>query len=142
MSLSISVGGDVAVSTRSTLRANVHSGGGQVLGHHHHCLPPLSLTTPPPCQLGLTVVVALPHPPWLSSFCPLSTSRAVACEIGGRWCVVHYRHGALELVVLVAGWGWQSCTPIAPPIHCTSSGSWQWLGVLSSSVPFHPQSTP
>jgi hypothetical protein len=87
-------------------------------------------------------VVVSPRPPWLSSFHPLSTSRAVAREIGGGWCVVRYCRGALELVVLIAGWGWRSCTPIAPPVHRTSSGSWQWLGVLSSSVPFHPRSTP
>jgi len=63
--LSIPVGGDVAVSTCSTLWVNAHSGGGWVLGHCHSCclLPMSSLTTCPPCKLGLpAVVVSLPSP--------------------------------------------------------------------------------
>ena len=116
LSLSIPMGGDVAVSTCSALRVNAHSGGGQVLGCHHRCLlPPLSLTTHPPCKLGLTAVVVSPCP-WL--------------EVGG-----------VLSVTVMGPWSWWSCTPIAPPVHRTSSGSWQWLCVLVLLVPFHPTSS-
>jgi len=117
LSLSIPVGGDMAVSTHSTLWVNAHSGGGQVLGHHHSCclLPMLSLTTHLPCKLGPAVVVVLPpsplviiippnppHKQWLVAvllplvpFHPWSTPWAVPCEAGGSWWVIlvseHYQ---------------------------------------------------
>jgi len=96
LSLSIPVGGDMAVSTCSTLWVNAHSGGGQVLGHCHFCclLPTLSLTTHPPCKLGLVAVVVSGLWQWcgvvlsLVPFHLWSTPWAVACEAGGSWLVI------------------------------------------------------
>ena len=95
-SLSIPIGGDMAVSTCSTLWVNAHSGGGQVLGHCHFCclLPTLSLTTHPPCKLGLVAVVVSGLWQWcgvvlsLVPFHLWSTPWAVACEAGGSWLVI------------------------------------------------------
>jgi len=44
---------------------------------------PRCLTTRPPRKLGPAAVVVSPRPPWLSSFHPPPTSRAVAREVGG-----------------------------------------------------------
>jgi hypothetical protein len=81
LSLSIPVGGDVAVSTRSTLQVNARSGGGRVLGRRHRRhLPPLSLTTCPPHKLGLAAVVVLPPSPLVVVVIPPTIHPTRSCS--------------------------------------------------------------
>jgi hypothetical protein len=81
LSLSIPVGGDVAVSTRSALRANARSGGGRVLGRRHRRhLPPSSLTTRPPRKLGLAAVVVSPPSPLVVVVIPPTIHPTSSCS--------------------------------------------------------------
>jgi hypothetical protein len=81
LSLSIPVGGDVAVSTRSALRANARSGGGRVLGRRHRRhLPPSSLTTRPPRKLGLAAVVVSPLSPLVVVVIPPTIHPTSSCS--------------------------------------------------------------
>jgi hypothetical protein len=81
LSLSIPIGGDVAVSTRSALRANARSGGGWVLGRcHRRHLPPSSLTTHPPRKLGLTAVVVSPPSPLVIVVIPPTIHPMSSCS--------------------------------------------------------------
>jgi hypothetical protein len=70
------------------------------------------------------------------SFHPRSTPRAVACEAGGRWCVVCFH--AVSCRSLLS----PSPRPAVPPKHPASSGSQQWwvvwLVVLASPSPRCP----
>jgi hypothetical protein len=54
--------------------------------------------------------------------------------------------GGVLSVIVMGPWSWWSgrlsglvvlYSHSTPLFHHTSSGSWQWLGVLSLSVPFH-----
>jgi hypothetical protein len=93
----------VAVSTRSTLRANARSGGVRVLGRRLPVLflaPSPDLHNPPHEQVLVAVAWCrtrsraigpplrhlLPRSPPASSFHPLSTPRAVARGARGGWC--------------------------------------------------------
>ena len=101
LSLSIPVGGDVAVSTRSALQANARSGGGRVLGHHHRSLPPLRCLSPPvhPASWGSQRWWCRPVPLGCrhSTHYPPHEQLLVRLEAGG-----------VLSVIVVGPWSWWS----------------------------------
>jgi hypothetical protein len=131
LSLSISVGGDVAVSTRSALRANASSGGGRVLGRRHRRLSPHIHPTSWGSQR------------WWCRPVPLGRRRHSTHHPPHEQLLVRLEAGGVLSVIVVGPWSWSGLVVLySHTFHRTNSGSWQWLGVLSSSVPFHPRSTP
>jgi hypothetical protein len=129
------MGGDVAISTHSTLRVNAHSGGGRVLGHRHS--PPVHCASRGSqrcwwCHPHLPRSSSSPLPLSLDRLHLWSTLRAVACRCGGRCWVVYRCHGAL-VRVFVRCWGSGCCccfgigtlpvgqyTPAFPPMSSCS----------------------
>jgi hypothetical protein len=105
------VGGDVAISTRSTLRANARSGGGWVLGHRHS--PPVHRVSRGSqrcwwCHPHLPRLLSSPLPSSLDRLHLWSTLRAVARRCGGGCWVVHHCRGAL-VHVFIRCWGLGCC---------------------------------
>jgi hypothetical protein len=129
------MGGDVAISTHSTLRVNARSGGGQVLGCCHS--PPVHCASRGSqwcwwCYPHLPQLLLSPLPSSLDRLHPWSTLRAVARRRGGRCWVIHCCHGAL-VRVFVRCWGLGCCrcfgvgtlsvgqyTPAFPPMSSCS----------------------
>jgi hypothetical protein len=125
---------------------------------HHSPAPvvPVCPTTTPPLDTLFTTSQMFPiapnccHSPSQSSFHLQTTPWAVACEAGGRWCVIccccwdmasqlgfsilKKENPCLAVSEMAGGKGWYPCRHLVllPP---TCRGSWQWWGSISRCPP-------